>query len=72
MAGLGPLTVFTGTRDVLNPDAHLLVERARAAGVDVELHEAAGQLHVYPVLPTAPGRAAAQVLVASISRAMRP
>jgi len=72
LAGLGPLTVFTGTRDVLNPDAHLLVDRARAAGVDVELHEAAGQLHVYPMLPTPPGRAAAEVLVGRIARALRP
>ncbi|WP_309225561.1 alpha/beta hydrolase [Quadrisphaera sp. INWT6] len=72
LAGLGPLTVFTGTRDVLNPDAHLLAQKARAAGVDVELVEAAGQLHVYPVLPTAPGRAAAEVLVERFSRALRP
>lgn len=72
LTGLGPLTVFTGTRDVLNPDALLLVDKARAAGVEVELHEAPGQLHVYPVLPTPPGRAAAEVLVARVARALRP
>ncbi|TNM67101.1 alpha/beta hydrolase [Streptomyces sp. NP160] len=71
LAGLGPLTVFTGTRDVLNPDAHLLVEKARAAGVEAELHEARGQLHAYPMLPTAPGRAAAEVLVGRVARALR-
>ncbi|WP_255472530.1 alpha/beta hydrolase fold domain-containing protein [Quadrisphaera setariae] len=72
LTGLGPLTVFTGTRDVLNPDAHLLVEKARAAGVEAELHEAPGQLHVYPMLPTATGRAAARVLVGRVARALRP
>lgn len=72
LTGLGPLTVFTGTRDVLNPDVHLLVEKARAAGVEVDLHEADGQLHVYPMLPTAPGREAARVLVGRIARALRP
>lgn len=71
MAGLGPITVFTGTRDVLHPDARLLVAKARAAGVDVELHEAHGQLHVYPMLPTRPGRAAAEVLVGRVARALR-
>ncbi|PWJ53772.1 Acetyl esterase/lipase [Quadrisphaera granulorum] len=72
LAGLGPLTVFTGMRDVLNPDARLLVEKARAAGVEVELHEAAGQLHNYPVLPTAPGRAAQKVLISRVARGLGP
>lgn len=42
LTGLGPLVIFSGTRDILNPDARLLAERARAAGVDVEYHEEAG------------------------------
>lgn len=46
--GLGPMLVHTGTHDVLNPDAHLLVEAARAAGVDVTLRELPGALHVFP------------------------
>lgn len=71
LAGLGPLVVFTGTRDVLNPDAHLLVEKARAAGVEAELHEEPGQLHVYPMLPTPAGRRGAQLLVGRVSRALR-
>ncbi|MGQ7297090.1 alpha/beta hydrolase [Quadrisphaera sp. KR29] len=70
-AGLGPLTLFTGTRDVLNPDAHLLVARARAAGVEVELFEEPGQLHVYPMLPTPAGRRGARVLVGRVARALR-
>ena len=65
-AGLGPITVLTGTRDVLNPDAHLLVERARAAGVRVDLHEEAGELHVYPLLPTRAGARGAAAVVASL------
>ncbi|PVW06703.1 esterase [Microbacterium sp. Gd 4-13] len=52
MRGLAPITLFTGTRDVLNPDAHLLVDAATAAGVDIDLHEAQGHVHVYPLLPT--------------------
>jgi len=63
LAGLGPLTVYSGTRDVLNPDAHLLVDKAAVAGVDLEFHEGVGQVHVYPLLPTAVGRAARAAIV---------
>lgn len=57
-AGLAPLTVFTGTRDVLAPDGRELVRRARAAGVEVEFHEAVGLPEGYPLLPVPEGRAA--------------
>lgn len=63
LAGLGPLTIFTGTRDLLNPDAHVLAEQTRAAGVSVEFHEESGLLHVYPLMPTPEGRAARAVIV---------
>ena len=48
--GLGPLTIFSGTRDITNPDTVLLVDKARAAGVPVAYHEERDLLHVYPVL----------------------
>lgn len=66
LAGLGPLTVFTGTRDVLNPDAHVLAAKAAEAGVPLTLHEAAGQLHVYPLVPTRAGHAAQRDVVAAL------
>ena len=69
-AGLGALTVFTGTRDVLNPDAHLLAGKAAAAGVPCELHEVAGQVHVYPLIPTRAGLAAQQDLVETLRQAI--
>jgi acetyl esterase/lipase len=62
LSGLGPLTVFSGTRDILNPDARLLVEKAAAAGVEVEYHEQAGLVHVYPLTPTPEGRAARAII----------
>jgi acetyl esterase/lipase len=57
-APLGPLVVFSKTRDLLNPDARRLVARAARAGVTVEYHEAPGMVHVYPLLPIPEGRAA--------------
>lgn len=71
LTGLGPLTVFTGTRDILNPDAHLLVAKARSAGVDVTLHEEPGQLHVYPLVPSRVGRRAARALVEEVAESVR-
>ena len=61
--GLGPLTVFSGTRDILDPDVRLLVARARAAGVEVDHHERQGLVHVYPLTPTREGRRARAVVV---------
>ena len=66
MHGLGPLTVLTGTRDVLNPDAHLLRTKAETAGVPVRWHEVEGQLHVYALLPTTTGEEGAGALVESL------
>ncbi len=62
-AGLAPLTVFTGTRDLLATDGRELVRRARAAGVEVEFHEAVGLPDGYPLLPVPEGRAARDRIV---------
>ncbi len=63
---LGPMLVLTGTHDILNPDAHLLVLKARAAGVDVTLLERRGAVHVFPLLPTRAGAAARARVVAAL------
>ncbi|WP_170928847.1 alpha/beta hydrolase fold domain-containing protein [Deinococcus hopiensis] len=55
---LGPITVLSGTHDILNPDARLLARNAKDAGTALELIEQPGGLHVYPLLPTRSGRAA--------------
>lgn len=60
--GLGPLTVFCGSRDIVYPDTKLLVDKARGAGVDVEFHDGVGLVHVYPLTPTPEGKAARKVI----------
>ena len=67
-AGLGPVTVFSGTHDILNPDARRLVSQLEDAGVDVDFHEQAFRLHVYPLLPTASGRQAREIIIAQLTR----
>lgn len=63
MSGLPPITSFTGTEDVLNPDSHRLQAACRAAGTEFELIEADGMPHVYPLLPTPEGRAARRQII---------
>jgi len=63
LTGLGPLTLFSGTRDILNPDARLLVDKVTAAGVDIDYHEQPGLVHVYPLMRTPESRAARAIIV---------
>lgn len=65
-AGLGPITLFTGTYDVLNLNARDWAAKLRAAGVEVEFHEERGQVHVYPLVPTRAGRAARRQIFAKL------
>ncbi|MET9677565.1 alpha/beta hydrolase [Streptomyces sp. NPDC006482] len=66
LTGLNPITLFSGTRDIVNPDARRLAARATATGVTVDFHEAPEMLHVYPLLPIPEGRAARATLCAAL------
>lgn len=66
LADLGPIIVFSGTRDILNADAHRLVEKAAACGAPLDYHEEAEMLHVYPLLPIPEARPARAVIRSAI------
>ncbi|MCA2208759.1 alpha/beta hydrolase fold domain-containing protein [Nocardia rosealba] len=66
LTGLGPLTLFTGTDDILNPDARLLRDKARAAGVDLDYIEEPGLVHVYPLTPSPEGARARRRIVTTL------
>lgn len=51
LTGLPRLTVFTGTHDVLNPDARAFHERATAEGLHIGWYERSGGMHVWMLLP---------------------
>lgn len=70
LAGLGPISLYVGTRDILWPDARVLVARAREAGVELDLHEQEGLVHVYPLTPSPEGRAARTSIVSTLARAV--
>lgn len=70
LAGLAPIDVFSGTHDVLNVDAHLLVERAEQQGAVVRLHEEHGMPHVHPLISLMPeGRRARDEIVEKVRSA---
>ena len=59
-AGLPPLLIQVGGREVLLDDAVRVRDKATAAGVDVTYFEGEGLIHVWPVLaPDAPESVAA-------------
>lgn len=66
LSGLGPLTLFSGTRDILNADAVRLVAAARAAGHPLDYHEGAGMIHNYPILPMPEGDAARAIIAKAV------
>ncbi len=70
LEGLGPITIFSGTRDILNPDSKLFTAKATTAGVDVEFIEIDGQIHVYPLLPTRIGQDARKKIVGRVAEAI--
>ena len=51
LRGLGHVTMFSGTHDILNADARRFVQAASAAGVSLDYFEAPGMVHAYPLLP---------------------
>lgn len=43
------VTIFTGTHDILNPDVHVLIDRAKQQGVEIDLEESDGAGHIWIV-----------------------
>ena len=66
LEGLGPITMFSGTRDILNADAHRFLPLAADAGLALDFHEGPGMIHNYPILPMPEGDAARAVIVAAV------
>jgi monoterpene epsilon-lactone hydrolase len=67
LAGLGPITVFTGTRDIVHADALRLVAKATEQGIPIDFHVGDGMIHNYPILPIPEGAAARALIAKAIS-----
>ncbi len=59
LAGLPPLLMHTGTREVQYDDAVAFVAKVRAAGVPIEFEAWEGMLHVFQIFPVLPEAGAA-------------
>ena len=69
LTGLAPMVLFSGTHDIHNPDARDFAARARDAGVSIDYHEEPGAQHEFPLLPTAEGAAARNLIAAVVGSA---
>ena len=49
LSKLENVTILTGTRDILNPDAHLFVEKAKEQGTEIELKEYNDAGHIWMI-----------------------
>ncbi|WP_137933176.1 alpha/beta hydrolase [Mesorhizobium comanense] len=56
--------LLTGSRDLLTPDNLVFAEKARAAGVDIEVVYEEGMFHVWPLIDMPESRRARQHIVA--------
>lgn len=65
--GLGPITVISGTRDIVYADALRMIPTARAAGVQVNTIVGEGMIHVYPLLPLRESAPARDAMARAIS-----
>ena len=67
LAGIAPMDIYIGTRDILLPDVLLLCDRAAAEGAVIDLTVCPGAVHVYPLTPTREGRLASAGIVSALS-----
>jgi acetyl esterase/lipase len=72
VGGLPSMLVLSGTHDILNADAHRLVDAVAQAGGEIELVEEPGLIHDYALHPTPEGRAAQRRIAAWCRARLRP
>ncbi|MDO4043915.1 alpha/beta hydrolase [Clavibacter michiganensis] len=63
LAGLGRVTVFSGTHDILFADARAFERKAAAVGHPVRIHVEPNLLHVYALMPIPEGARARDAMV---------
>lgn len=67
LRGLPPVALFTGTLDILNPDARLLRDRAAEEGVSLSFHEYP-MLHTWMMMPLPESRQAQRIIDRLVKR----
>jgi len=67
LSGLGPFSIFIGTRDVLLPEARRLLHHARQVEIDVDYSEYPGMFHNWIMQPIPEASTALDHLVATLT-----
>jgi len=62
LAGIGRITLFSGTRDITHADAITLAKKARVEQHPLDFHQRANMIHVYPLLPIPEGAQARETI----------
>lgn len=52
LSNLEHVTIFTGTKDILNPDVHVFQEKAKEVNVDIEIKEYENANHIWMIHKT--------------------
>ena len=60
---LPPMLIFTGTRDLLHADTAVFADKAKAAGIDVDLVVGDRMIHVWPLIDMPEARRARDMMV---------
>jgi acetyl esterase/lipase len=66
---LPPTLILAGARDMLTPDTIRFAQKAKQAGVDVEIDVAPGMIHVWPLIDMPEARTARDRIVAYLEKA---
>jgi monoterpene epsilon-lactone hydrolase len=67
--GLPKTNLFLGDVDLLFPQGKGLKRAFQSSGVDLDVHEVSGAMHVYPLIPTREGLEARKLIIDTLSRA---
>ncbi|TIP77592.1 MAG: alpha/beta hydrolase, partial [Mesorhizobium sp.] len=59
--------LLTGSRDMLTPDNLIFAQKARAAGVEIEVVHEQGMFHVWPLIDMPEARRARDSIVAFLT-----
>lgn len=66
--GLGKISLFTGTHDLLNPDARKLKRMLDAQGIRINYYEYPCMIHIWPLYPLPEAKQAIGQIVALLSK----
>jgi acetyl esterase/lipase len=66
LKGLGRMTIFIGTHDILNPDSRNLLKKAETQQVTIDFNEKEFMGHVYPLWPISEAKEDIQKMVAIV------